>query len=198
MRDRMERLVVLPFSIGCVSQSSVALGTTTTTAQPRKTKSEGSNSGPAVVITRKEEREESSSSALKMRNSWGFLAAPKPNISTGIHRLVKTFKSFSQLFDVPNPVNISNMLMNDLVYKEEMEMEMEIGFPTDVKHVTHIGWDGTTTTTNTTNNPMKGSWENLTAPEILSFPSISMRQFELAMAAQANDGPPHMCLTNPT
>ncbi|XP_028120607.1 CRIB domain-containing protein RIC4-like isoform X2 [Camellia sinensis] len=178
MRDRMERLVVLPFSIGCVSQSSVAVGTTTTTAQPRKTKSEGSNSGPAVVITRKEEREESSSSALKMRNSWGFLAAPKPNISTGIHRLVKTFKSFSQLF--------------------EMEMEMEIGFPTDVKHVTHIGWDGTTTTTNTTNNPMKGSWENLTAPEILSFPSISMRQFELAMAAQANDGPPHMCLTNPT
>ncbi|THF95873.1 hypothetical protein TEA_024381 [Camellia sinensis var. sinensis] len=195
----MERLVVLPFSIGCVSQSSVAVGTTTTTAQPRKTKSEGSNSGPAVVITRKEEREESSSSALKMRNSWGFLAAPKPNISTGIHRLVKTFKSFSQLFgNVPNPVNISNMLMNDLVYKEEMEMEMEIGFPTDVKHVTHIGWDGTTTTTNTTNNPMKGSWENLTAPEILSFPSISMRQFELAMAAQANDGPPHMCLTNPT
>ncbi|KAF5932729.1 hypothetical protein HYC85_028900 [Camellia sinensis] len=34
-----------------------------------------------------------------MRNSWGFLAAPKPNISTGIHRLVKTFKNFSQLFD---------------------------------------------------------------------------------------------------
>ncbi|KAI8006354.1 Triosephosphate isomerase, cytosolic [Camellia lanceoleosa] len=27
----------------------------------------------------KEEREESSSSGLKMRNSWGFLAAPKPN-----------------------------------------------------------------------------------------------------------------------
>ncbi|KAL7205411.1 hypothetical protein ACSBR2_018372 [Camellia fascicularis] len=46
----------------------------------------------------KEEREESSSSGLKMRNSWGFLAAPKPNISTGIHRLVKTFKNFSQLF----------------------------------------------------------------------------------------------------
>ncbi|KAL7177038.1 hypothetical protein ACSBR2_030382 [Camellia fascicularis] len=186
MRDRMERLVVLPFSIGCVSQSSVAVGTTTTTTttttQPRKTKSEVSNSGPAAVTTRKEEREESSSSGLKMRNSWGFLAAPKPNISTGIHRLVKTFKSFSQLF----------------VYKEEMEMEMEIGFPTDVKHVTHIGWDGTTTTTNTTNNPIKGSWENLTAPEILSFPSISMRQFELAMAAQVNDGPPHMCLTNPT
>ncbi|KAL7235369.1 hypothetical protein ACSBR1_018798 [Camellia fascicularis] len=50
------------------------------------------------VMKGKEEREESSSSGLKMRNSWGFLAAPKPNISTGIHRLVKTFKNFSQLF----------------------------------------------------------------------------------------------------
>ncbi|KAI8032022.1 Paired amphipathic helix protein Sin3-like 4 [Camellia lanceoleosa] len=50
------------------------------------------------VMKGKEEREESSSSGLKMRNSWGFLAAPKPNISIGIYRLVKTFKNFSQLF----------------------------------------------------------------------------------------------------
>ena len=62
-----------------------------------------------------------------------------------------------------------------------MEKEMEIGHPTDVKHVTHIGLDGSTTT-----NPVKG-WENLKAPEILSFPSISLRQFELAMAAQAQE-----------
>jgi hypothetical protein len=39
-----------------------------------------------------------------------------------------------------------------------MEREMEIGCPTDVKHVTHIGLDGSTTT-----NPVKG-WENLKAP----------------------------------
>jgi hypothetical protein len=74
--------------------------------------------------------------------------------------------------------------MKILVYKEEveeMEREMEIGPPTDVKHVTHIGLDGSTTT-----NPVKG-WENLKAPEILSFPSISLRQFELAMAAQAQE-----------
>lgn len=25
---------------------------------------------------------------------------------------------------------------------EEKEKEMQIGFPTDVKHVAHIGWDG--------------------------------------------------------
>lgn len=70
-----------------------------------------------------------------------------------------------------------------VVYKEEeMEMKMEIGFPTDVKHVTHIGWDGSST------NPIKG-WENLRTPDQLlsNFPTISLRQFELAMAAQAHD-----------
>lgn len=59
---------------------------------------------------------------------------------------------------------------------------MEIGYPTDVKHVTHIGLDGSSTT----NTHIKG-WENLKAPEILSFPTISLRQFELAMAAQAHE-----------
>lgn len=72
-----------------------------------------------------------------------------------------------------------------IVYRDEMEeveIEMEIGFPTDVKHVTHIGLDGSTMT-----NPVKG-WDNLAmsmAPEILTFPSLSLRQFELAMAAQS-------------
>lgn len=38
---------------------------------------------------------------------------------------------------------MSNELL--AVYKEDMEEEeiaIEIGLPTDVKHVTHIGWDG--------------------------------------------------------
>jgi len=78
--------------------------------------------------------------------------------------------------------------MHDAVYKEDdddrMEREMEIGYPTDVKHLTHIGLDGSTTTTTTT-NPIKG-WESLKPPEIISFPSISLRHLELAMAAQAH------------
>lgn len=71
-----------------------------------------------------------------------------------------------------------------LVYKEEeMAVEMEIGCPTDVKHVTHIGWDGPSS------NPIKG-WENLRTPELLAnFPTISIRQFELALAAQAHQDP---------
>lgn len=84
----------------------------------------------------------------------------------------------------------------NLVYKEEMEdeeeeKEMEIGYPTDVKHVTHIGWDGSTTI-----NPIKG-WENLKAPEIVSFPStISIKQFEVAMAAQASGEHQPKCSVN--
>jgi hypothetical protein len=32
------------------------------------------------------------------------------------------------------------------------EPELQIGFPTDVKHVAHIGWDGPSTTTTNNNN----------------------------------------------
>ncbi|KAF9670416.1 hypothetical protein SADUNF_Sadunf13G0066000 [Salix dunnii] len=117
MRDRMERLVLLPFSFGCVSESRT-----------------------------KEEDEESSSSTESMRNSFKFLA-------------------FSKLFKA---------------YKEEIK-EMEIGLPTDVKHVTHIGWDATAPTS----NPVHG-WDNLISPELLSLQSGTLRQFELAIAAQAS------------
>lgn len=67
------------------------------------------------------------------------------------------------------------------VYREKMEeKELEIGFPTDVKHVSHIGLDGSTTI-----NPIP-EWKNRKAPEILSLPSISLKQFELAMTAQSH------------
>lgn len=52
------------------------------------------------------------------------------------------------------------------VYKEE-DMEMEIGSPTDVQHVTHIGWDDSTATTTTL--------DGLTPPpHFLSLPSPSL------------------------
>lgn len=57
---------------------------------------------------------------------------------------------------------------------------MEIGFPTDVKHVTHIGYDGSMTA-----NPDK-NWDQLQlSSDTHSFPSVSLEQFELAMATQA-------------
>ncbi|KAF5465202.1 hypothetical protein F2P56_015229 [Juglans regia] len=161
MRDRAERFAVLPFSVGCTSESSVALGA------PAKQKKPKPESNQPPLMRREEGEDQERPSRSKMKNSFGFLALPKPNIAGGIQRVFRSIKSFSHFF----------------VYKEEMEEEMEIGYPTDVKHVTHIGLDGSTTT-----NPAKG-WENLTAPEIISFPSISLRQFELAMAAQADHDP---------
>ncbi|KAH7521465.1 hypothetical protein FEM48_Zijuj07G0036500 [Ziziphus jujuba var. spinosa] len=135
MKDHtVERFVILPFAIGCSSDSSIALRTKNS-IKAKKTKSEPN---PPLIRTREKE-ETSSSKLVKVKNSFSFLALPKPNISNGMHRLIRSIKSFSQLF----------------------------------------GLDGSATT-----NPIRG-WENLNAPELLSFPSISFKQFELAMAAQS-------------
>ncbi|KAH1096152.1 hypothetical protein J1N35_013073 [Gossypium stocksii] len=165
MKERMERLV-LPFTTGCSSQASVAVGK----SPPRKQKPEPNCQNP----TSKQVVGEECSSKGRTKNSLGWLALSKPNISNGIHRLIRiTVRSFSQLF----------------VYKdiEEVTTEMEIGYPTDVKHVTHIGLDGTTTTNN---NPFKG-WQDFSSLDhnFIAFPSISLRQFEMAMAAQSQRGP---------
>ncbi|KAK4803071.1 hypothetical protein SAY86_001274 [Trapa natans] len=63
------------------------------------------------------------------KGSMRSLSFRKTNISTGIHRMFKGFKNISHMF----------------AYKEESEEEetaIQIGLPTDVKHITHIGWDG--------------------------------------------------------
>ncbi|CAI9090899.1 OLC1v1025779C1 [Oldenlandia corymbosa var. corymbosa] len=76
-----------------------------------------------------------------LKSPTGLLSAPK------FQRLVKNFKSLSQLF----------------AYKDdEMEDEdfsMDIGLPTDVKHVTHIGIDGSATSI------LSKGWDNLKAPD---------------------------------
>ncbi|KAJ6762438.1 CRIB DOMAIN-CONTAINING PROTEIN RIC2 [Salix koriyanagi] len=126
----MEKLVLLPFSIGCVSESRA-----------------------------REEDEESSSSTESTKTSLKFLAPSKPNVSTGFHKLVKAYKEEI----------------------EELEVEIEIGLPTNVKHVTHIGWDHDSPNT----NPVQG-WENLISTDLLSLQSATSRQFELVMAGQAN------------
>ncbi|TQD94177.1 hypothetical protein C1H46_020225 [Malus baccata] len=126
-----------------------------------------------------EEDEEDSLTGESMKNSFRSLALPKPNISTGIHRLVKGFKNFSQQF----------------VYKDDMEevleMDMEIGCPTDVKHVTHIGWDASTSASaaSATTDPF-GGWDNLVSPDLLSVSPVSWRQFELSVPSQSEAAVP--------
>nr|XP_010927664.3 CRIB domain-containing protein RIC4 [Elaeis guineensis] len=151
MRDRrMERLVILPFSMGCVSQSSIAV----CESQPKKAQLEPTPSRPSG--------EGESQSGGKTKGSFGLLPLPRPNVSVGFHKLIKSFKGLSQLF---------------VIYKEDDE-EMEIGFPTDVQHVSHVGWDG-----------FNNVWDK--APEFLSLPSLSLRQLELAMAVQGGAPPSH-------
>jgi hypothetical protein len=73
------------------------------------------------------------------------------------------------------------------VDKEDMEEvdEMEIGCPTDVKHVTHIGWDGGASATA---SPVMG-WDNLVTPQLLSLPSPSpsLEHFHLSRADHETD-----------
>ncbi|XP_057962887.1 CRIB domain-containing protein RIC4-like [Malania oleifera] len=146
MKDRMERFVVLPFAGGCVSHSSVAV----VEKQPRRSKPDTNTytlAGEGI-----QEDEKNSSSVTTMKNSMWLPALPRSNISNGFQRFFKGFRGFSHLF----------------VYEEEMEeveMDVEIGFPTDVKHVTHIGWDNTAAATDS----IKG-WDTLMAPHLFSLP----------------------------
>ncbi|PKU77554.1 CRIB domain-containing protein RIC4 [Dendrobium catenatum] len=151
MRERMERFVGFPFSVSCVSQSSVDV---LETSHPRRSRSERAPSTPPI-------NEETSERDLGKMTTKGLTGAI--NISAGIHKAVmKGIKSFSQLF-----------------FEREAEDEldiMEIGYPTDVQHVGHVGVDGSTVAGL---DAMDG-WSK--APDQLSFflPPLSLRQFELA------------------
>ncbi|XP_024029130.1 CRIB domain-containing protein RIC4-like, partial [Morus notabilis] len=93
--DRVERFVVLPFAIGCASESSIALGKSSTTNQVKKPCHDEEQKP-----TRRPETEESSLSQVKnKRNGFiSFLTLPKPYISGGIQRLIRSIKSLSQIF----------------------------------------------------------------------------------------------------
>ncbi|XP_010420343.1 PREDICTED: CRIB domain-containing protein RIC4-like [Camelina sativa] len=147
MRDRMERLVVLPFSVGCISDSSVAVLSPLSKPHHHRSPQE---------IRRDQEEED------HMKNVFKFLAVSKPEISTGINRLFKSFKTISQLFADKEEEE-----------KEELETSgMEIGVPTNVKHVSHIGWEsGLTAVT----GPGKG-WEDLIIPQELLAAAGSTKQ----------------------
>ncbi|MBA0872792.1 hypothetical protein Goshw_020892 [Gossypium schwendimanii] len=157
MRDKMEKLVILPFSVGCVSDSSVAVAAQRHHHhhQPRRSKPPPAAADTNSNAKRTREEDEDSLSSENMKYSLKLLPLPKPDISTGFNRLVtKSFRTLFQLF----------------AYKDEIvesENEMEIGFPTDVKHVTHIGLDGSAST-----SPSNGSWDNRLSPhDLFTFPS---------------------------
>jgi hypothetical protein len=92
----------------------------------------------------------------------------------GIRKLIKSFKSLSHIFEI---------------YKEDDEDEdidtgIEIGFPTHVQHVAHIGLDGSTNVSSL--RGIEG------ARELLSLSNLTtLEQFELAMASLAAPSKEH-------
>ncbi|RWW79329.1 hypothetical protein BHE74_00012389 [Ensete ventricosum] len=90
--------------------------------------------------------------------------------------LMKSLKSLSQM-------------MFAAYEEEDEEREMEIGFPTDVQHVAHIGRDGFDASAAASMNNMDvKSW--VKGPELLSLHPLSLQQFEAAMATLASVPPP--------
>ncbi|XVF56450.1 hypothetical protein PTKIN_Ptkin06aG0121500 [Pterospermum kingtungense] len=147
MRDRMERFVILPFSVGCVSESSVAVAVQQQ-QPPRRSKPAAETNSTDTTRTREENEESLSGESMK------YSLKLLPDISTGFHRLFKGFKTFSQIFEYKEEVI------------EETEEDMEIGLPTEVKHVAHIGLDGSSCSSTS-----MGSWDNIFSPtDLFTFP----------------------------
>ncbi|KAK7376353.1 hypothetical protein VNO78_34819 [Psophocarpus tetragonolobus] len=148
MGDRMERLVILPFSFGCVSEASVVVGI------PHPRRSRLNTNSPTAATRHKGDKGVSESlSGESMRNLLRFHEdVTKSNISLTFNRLLKGFKNIPRLF---GELDKEEKL-------EEVEMDMQVGSPTNVQHVTHIGWDGFAgTETATSSNSLHQSLSSL-------------------------------------
>ncbi|KAK9063170.1 hypothetical protein SSX86_017040 [Deinandra increscens subsp. villosa] len=165
MKDRIERLVAFPFVTGCVSAASVAVSVQHVT----RSKQDHIDSSRMVCrsfgINVKEKRDEEgapTSSDNMMKNSFRFTSLSKPNVSIGLQRLTKSIKSLSQSFAFKDEM-------------DEVQMELEIGLPTDVKHVAHVGFDGSVTSETNRNG-------NLNPSDFLGFCPISFTELEERLA----------------
>ncbi|KGN45921.2 hypothetical protein Csa_004929 [Cucumis sativus] len=92
----IQKFVSLPFFSGCASRSSVATSTFVSTTRIRELEGVGPEVNTSVAVARREECE-NKTSEVKMKNPSGFLFL-LPNISNGVHKLVRSLKTFSQLF----------------------------------------------------------------------------------------------------
>ncbi|KAL6586801.1 CRIB domain-containing protein ric4-like [Orobanche minor] len=150
MRDLMERFILLPFTAGCISESSIPV-----VMQHTKRSKLDMDSNP--TRTHEEEKEEEHE---YMHCDEGLSDESLRTALPRFQKLFKNFKTFSHLF----------------VFKDESEpeeMRLEVGYPTDVKHMTHIGLDGYATSF---------FWNNNNNNNLHSLP---LKQFEIAIATGA-------------
>ncbi|KAL5218168.1 hypothetical protein ABZP36_018852 [Zizania latifolia] len=157
MKDRRGGAGVFPFSIGCMSQSAVSV------VDPHEKKAQNDLSSAAVASSSSatataQTAEEEGGGGEKAK---GAAAASSSGIvASGVQRLIKGIKNLSQMF----------VMFDDGEEDDEEEREMVIGYPTDVQHVGHIGWDGMNKV---------GSMVNA-----FSLPSsLSLRQLDMVMEA---------------
>ena len=113
--------------------------------------------GDAVNADQEEERR------LAARRERDFLA--------GIRKLIKSFKSLSHIFEIYKEEDDENE-------DDDMDAGIEIGFPTDVQHVAHIGLDGSTNLSSL--RGLEGARDLLPLSNL-----TTLQQFELAMASLA-------------
>lgn len=144
-----------PFSIGCMSQSAVAVADPLDKKPPAQAPPQQadlpSSSSTATTAATTQERgvgEESSEDKAKAAAASGI-------VSAGVQRLLKGIKTFFVAYDGEEE-------------EDEEEREIVIGYPTDVQHVGHIGWDGL--------NKVGGMVGAFSLPS-----SLSIRQLEIAM-----------------
>uniref|UniRef100_A0A0E0KLJ0 CRIB domain-containing protein n=1 Tax=Oryza punctata TaxID=4537 RepID=A0A0E0KLJ0_ORYPU len=154
MKDRRGSAGVFPFSIGCMSQSAVDVADPHDKKSTTTTQNDPSSSAMATVAQSAEEEGGEKAKGSAAVASSGIVA-------TGVQRLIKGIKSLSQIFA---------MYDGEEEDEEEEEREMVIGYPTDVQHVGHIGWDGM--------NKVGGMVNAFSLPS-----SLSLRQLEMAMEA---------------
>jgi hypothetical protein len=60
----------------------------------------------------------------------------------GISFLVNRFKAILEIYSLINKRGMLSINRVVELFADEKDQEIQIGFPTDVKHVAHIGWDG--------------------------------------------------------
>jgi len=89
----------------------------------------------------------------------------------GIRKLIKSFKSLSHIFEIYKEDDNENE-------DDDMDAGIEIGFPTDVQHVAHIGLDGSTNLSSL--RGLEGARDLLPLSNL-----TTLQQFELAMASLA-------------
>lgn len=170
MKDRRgssgggDRFAVFPFSMGCMSQSAVSVADPSEKKAQAQDQGDPSSSSSAAAVTTATMAALAGSSEGGTAGEAVKAAATPGLVAAGVSRLMKGIRSLSQMFAA-----------YDGEEEEEEEREMVIGYPTDVQHVGHIGWDGH-------NNTVGAGAAMASMVNAFSLPSsLSLRHLDMAM-----------------